>query len=464
VSAAALTKGGNAPLDAGLSAVLLSAHCDSGHVLDVSGLLLGADGKVRSDADFIFYNAPSSADGSLTWSAEGITARLDAIPAEIDRIAITVSADEAPFREVSGLRIVVSSAGTDLLRFDVPASADETAVLLGELYRRGGDWKFRAVGQGWASGLAGLATDFGITVDDDPAPAAAPPAAAVVPAQRGALDLEKKVAAQAPQLLNLVKAARISLEKRSLADETARVALVLDVSASMAELFSTGAVQEFAERALALALQWDDDGEVDVFTVGAAARGLGAMGLANARDFLGIAGMTLEAGTNWGSTMAAVRQHYFGTSGPRTAPAAPPEAPVYVLFVTDGGTTDPQQTVEQLVASSYEPLFWQMLIAGTVEMQVRSVLVANFGPNSPNAAIAAHIPEEQKLTIARQAVEGSMATIRSIDTVSGRYLDNHGFVAAPTPAAMPDEALYDALLERYAVWLKQARTQGLVTG
>jgi hypothetical protein len=173
--------------------------------------------------------------------------------------------------------------------------------------------------------------------------------------------------------------------------------------------------------------------------------------------------MTLEAGTNWGSTMAAVRQHYFRTSGPRTAPASP-EAPVYVLFVTDGGTTDPQQTVEQLVASSYEPLFWQMLIVGTVEMQVRSVLEANFGPNSPNAAIASHIPQEQKLAIARQAVEGSMATIRSIDSVAGRYIDNHGFVAAPTPAAMPDEALYDALLERYAVWLKQARTQGLVTG
>ena len=85
---------------------------------------------------------------------------------------------------------------------------------------------------------------------------------------------------------------------------------------------------------------------------------------------------------------------------------------MYVLFVTDGGTTDPQQTVEQLVASSYEPLFWQMLIVGTVEMQVRSVLAANFGPNSPNAAIAAHIPEEQKLAIARQAVRPSLDPVQ----------------------------------------------------
>ncbi len=458
MTATALGKGANAALDDGLNEVLLSAHCDSGHVLDVSGLLLATDGKVRTDDDFIFYNARRSADGSVSWSADGITARLPAIPAGIDRVAVTVSADGAAFREVSGLRIVLSSQGKDILRFDVPAAEDETAVLLGELYRRGVGWKFRAVGQGWASGLAGLATDFGITVDDEPVPAAVVPASAT-----RSMDMEKKVAEQAPQLLNLVKAARISLEKRSLADETARVALVLDVSASMAELFSTGAVQEFAERALALALQWDDDGEVDVFTVGAAARSLGGMGLANARDFLGTAGMTLEAGTNWGSTMAAVRQRYFGTAGPRNSPA-PPETPVYVLFVTDGGTTDPQQTIEQLVASSYEPLFWQMLVVGTVEMQVRSVMEANFGPGSPNAAIASRIPEEQKQAIVRQAVDNSMATLRTIDSVSGRYLDNHGFVEAPTPAAMPDEALYDALLERYAGWLEEARTQGLVTG
>ena len=151
---------------------------------------------------------------------------------------------------------------------------DETALLLGELYRRGGGWKFRAVGQGWASGLAGLATDFGISVDADET------SEPVGPAQPGPPDatatrsvtMEKRVAEQAPQLLSLVKAARISLEKRSLGSETARVALVLDVSVSMAELFSTGAVQEFAERALALALQWDDDGEVDVFTVGGTPR------------------------------------------------------------------------------------------------------------------------------------------------------------------------------------------------
>ncbi len=466
-----LAKGANAALEDSVTEVLLGAHADSGHTLDVSGLLLGPDGKVRSDADFIFYNAPASPEGSLTWSAEGIRARLRDIPPAIDRVAVTASADGAAFREVSGLRIVVNADGSEVMRFDVPPASNETAVLLGELYRRGSGWKFRAVGQGWASGLAGLASDFGISVDDEPAapapatvavPAQAAPPAAPPPVSRS-IDMEKRVAAQAPQLLNLVKAARVSLEKRSLGSETARVALVLDVSASMAELFSTGAVQEFAERALALAVQWDDDGEVDVFTVGAAARSVGGMGLPNARDFLGTAGLALEAGTNWGSTMAAVRQHYFGTSGPRNAPAAP-QAPVYVLFVTDGGSTDPQQTIEQLVASSYEPLFWQMLVVGTVDMQIRSVYQANFGPNSPNAAIAGRIPEEQKLAMVRGAVDNSLATMRSIDSVQGRLLDNHGFVTAETPASMPDEALYDALLDRYAVWLKQARAQGLVTG
>jgi hypothetical protein len=161
--------------------------------------------------------------------------------------------------------------------------------------------------------------------------------------------------------------------------------------------------------------------------------------------------------------MAAVRQHYFGASGPRQAPA-PAAVPVYVLFVTDGGSTDPQQTVEQLVASTYEPLFWQMLVVGTVEMQVRSVTAANFGPGGPNAAIAARLTQQQMEGMARTAVDMSMRTVRSIDAVNNGLLVNHAFVTAETPSAMPDETLYDALLERYAGWLKEARRLGLVTG
>ncbi|MFF4742466.1 TerD family protein [Streptomyces sp. NPDC001268] len=148
---------------------------------DVSVLLLGADGKVRSDADFFFYNNPTAADGSVQLlgkipAEEGdedrITLDLAAIPGDVDRIVVTASRYEgARFSELDGLRLTLADrTGERLLSYAVPDAGDVSALIFGELYRRGESWKFRALGQGYASGLAGLATDFGIAIEDDTAP------------------------------------------------------------------------------------------------------------------------------------------------------------------------------------------------------------------------------------------------------------------------------------------------------
>ncbi|MFF8636929.1 TerD family protein [Streptomyces pilosus] len=147
---------------------------------DVSVLLLDANGKVRSDSDFYFYNHPVAADGSVqllgkTPTADGsedrISFDLTAVPAEIDRIVVAASRyDEARFGELEDVRITLGdAAGEGLLRFAVDDVGAVTAVIFGELYRRGDGWKFRAVGQGYESGLAGLATDFGVDIEDDAA-------------------------------------------------------------------------------------------------------------------------------------------------------------------------------------------------------------------------------------------------------------------------------------------------------
>jgi stress response protein SCP2 len=146
---------------------------------DVSVLLLGQDGKVRSDADFYFYNNPVAADGSVqlldkTPTEDGNEDRigfdLTAVPPEIDRIVVAASRYEgAHFGELDDLHVTLSDAiGETLLRFAIGDAGTVSAIIFGELYRRGDDWKFRAVGQGYDSGLAGLATDFGVDVDDDP--------------------------------------------------------------------------------------------------------------------------------------------------------------------------------------------------------------------------------------------------------------------------------------------------------
>ncbi|MFF4246855.1 TerD family protein [Streptomyces sp. NPDC001822] len=145
---------------------------------DVSVLLLDENGKVGSDADFCFYNNPVAGDGSVqllgkTPTADGDEDRigfdLDAVPAEVERIVVAASRYRgAGFGDLDDLHLTLADgAGDGLAQFSVEDAGEVSALIFGELYRRGGEWKFRAVGQGYASGLAGLATDFGVDIDDD---------------------------------------------------------------------------------------------------------------------------------------------------------------------------------------------------------------------------------------------------------------------------------------------------------
>ncbi|MFF0554791.1 TerD family protein [Streptomyces sp. NPDC004266] len=185
----AMQKGSNVPLDtAAVRAVLRWTPGPGVPDVDASALLLGPSGRVRSDEDFVFYNQPRHPSGLVRRLpkkrvSEGLTdtveADLAALDVSVDRVVIAASSDGGTFRSVSDLRILLydAVAGTErepLALFDVTAeTGEETAVICGELYRRGDGWKFRAVGQGYPTGLVGLATDFGISVDEDAAEDAA---------------------------------------------------------------------------------------------------------------------------------------------------------------------------------------------------------------------------------------------------------------------------------------------------
>ncbi|MEU3458857.1 TerD family protein [Streptomyces sp. NPDC006733] len=152
--------------------------------VDASALLL-AGGKVRSDADFVFYNQPAHASGAVRHEGkrtagdtvtDTLSVDLGRVEPAIETIVLAASSDGGTFGRVPGLHIRLSdpASGAELARFDSTDASVETAFVLGELYRRQGAWKFRAVGQGYDSGLGGLATDFGISVDEPAAPAPAP--------------------------------------------------------------------------------------------------------------------------------------------------------------------------------------------------------------------------------------------------------------------------------------------------
>ncbi|MFE2414657.1 TerD family protein [Kitasatospora sp. NPDC059408] len=179
-----LTPGGNAPL----SAARVTVEVTAPKALDVSGLLLTDAGKVRSDADFVFFNAPHGPGVSHrpagTGAPDAITVDTRAVPAGITKVVVTASpADqESTFAGMEPTATVRDAdTGQVLVSFTPPPLGRETALIVVEVYLRNGAWKVRAVGQGYANGLAGIATDFGVTVDDTPAAPAAPPVSVAPP-------------------------------------------------------------------------------------------------------------------------------------------------------------------------------------------------------------------------------------------------------------------------------------------
>ena len=187
-----LSKGGNVSLSKeapGLTAVLVGLGWDvrttsgADFDLDASALMCGTDGKILSDQHFIFFNNLTSPDGSvehtgdnLTGEGEGddevIKVNLAGVPQDVDKVVVTVSIYDAEARQQSFgqvrnafIRVVNQADNREIARYDLSEDAStETAMIFGELYRNNNEWKFRAVGQGYSTGLRGIAQDFGVHV------------------------------------------------------------------------------------------------------------------------------------------------------------------------------------------------------------------------------------------------------------------------------------------------------------
>jgi tellurium resistance protein TerD len=187
-----LSKGGNVSLTKmapNLSQVAVGLGWDTRTTtgadfdLDASALLCGAGGKVVDDAHFVFFNNLRSPDGSVEHTGDNLTGEgegddetihvdLSRVPANVEKVVFPVSIYDAPARQQAFgqvvnafIRVVDRSSGAELARYDLTEDAStETAMIFGELYRHSGEWKFRAIGQGYASGLAGIAKDYGVNV------------------------------------------------------------------------------------------------------------------------------------------------------------------------------------------------------------------------------------------------------------------------------------------------------------
>jgi tellurium resistance protein TerD len=192
--AVTLTKGGNVSLTKaapGMTAVVVGLGWDARSTdgasfdLDASAIAIGADGKVLSDKHFVYFNNLATPDGTIEHTGdnrtgegdgdgddEQIKANLAAIPADVDKIVVLVSIYNAKstgqaFGQVRNayMRVLNASDDTEIARYELSEEASkETAMVFGELCRNGPEWKFRAVGRGYASGLAGIASDYGVSL------------------------------------------------------------------------------------------------------------------------------------------------------------------------------------------------------------------------------------------------------------------------------------------------------------
>ncbi|MCX4973081.1 VWA domain-containing protein [Streptomyces sp. NBC_00620] len=468
MTSTSMSKGANLPVEAGAVHVVLGWSGGSGAPdADASALLLGAGGRVRDDGDFVFYNQAQHASRAVRHlgkrqdagaTTDTVEVDLRALEPDIERVVLCASADGGTFGELSGLTLRLLDAGTrdELAYFEMEATT-ETAFIGGELYLRGGRWKFRAVGQGYASGLAGLATDFGISVDEEPeaavasptvAPAAAPaptpaptPSAPAPPPQSSPrltkgeeqlpLDMRKRLSLRKEQVA-------VSLKKHGAAGVRARVILVLDASGSMSGLYYKGVVADVVERMVAVAAELDDDGVMQAWTFASHAARLPDLSPGELPEWLELhvrvgeltlfrrskkprkglrpgqvdmraVGIQNEEQKVIAEVRAYVREH----------PAADP---TLVLFFSDGGVYRNKEIEKELREAVEEPVFWQFVGLGR----------SNYG------------------------------VLERFDELPGRRVDNVGFFAVDDIAGLPDPELYDRLLSQFPGWVTAARQLGIV--
>ncbi|WP_199545710.1 VWA domain-containing protein [Streptomyces sp. N35] len=490
-----MRKGANIPVPAAsVRAVLSWADRPGSPDADVSALLLTSAGRVRDDLDFIFYNQPEHASGAVRYLgterqpgvvANSVEVQLSRLEAEIERVVLTASADGGTFGQLAELtlRLLDTGTGAELARFETEAGS-ETAFIGGELYLRGGQWKFRAVGQGYTSGLAGLATDFGISVDEEesaapspgasspvapapvpsapvpsapvpsapvappPAPPSAPPVAPpVAPAPSLAptppppprmTKGEENLPVDMRKRLDLRKEkVAVSLAKHGATGVRARVILVLDASGSMSALYQRGTVASVVERMAAVVAQLDDDGAMQAWTFASNPARLPDLWLGELPRWLqlhvrvGEISLLRPKKRKKGLLDEQVDMRLVGIQNEEQKVIAevrsyvrehPSADPTLVLFFSDGGVYRNAAIEAQLREAVEEPVFWQFVGLG----------------------------------------RASYGVLERFDTLPGRRVDNVGFFAVDDIDKVSDEELYDRLLSEFPQWIRAARGAGIL--
>jgi stress response protein SCP2 len=405
MSSNALRKGENVALSGSRASFSLTTDRTP---IDVSALLLGIGGKVRDDSDLVFYNNPTRHGVEVAGAL--VTVDFDRIPRDVATVVIVASVDPlspgAVFTRAPRL-VVTQDAGPAIDYIAPDFTNRETVVVIAEVYRRNDAWKVRAVGQGYASGLGGLATDYGVDVDADDTSA---PVVGSGSSGIGTTIELSKVRDIAPGLLTVASEANRALAAAGVGSRRAAVYLVLDHSYDMRELYESFTVQAFAERVLALAANLDDDGTVPVVFSGRHEPFVEDLSLQNYRGRIG----QLHTQVDWGwsqvdEAMRCVVNHY-----------------------QESGASDPALVIVQVGDEPDDKAAVRTLLQNTAMLEVFWIFVG-FG-------------------------RGKMSFYKNLNSSTSATFRNVAFYnTGKNPGAVPAEQFYAELVCGFGAW---SRAQG----
>ena len=376
-----------------------------GAVYDCCCFGVDANNKLSDDRYMIFYNQTSSPNGEIKLVNSGSNAKfvldLSKLPSSINKLVFTVSIDgSGTMGQINSHVLSVSQANSSGLKMNLNGSDfhEEKAIISIEIYRKD-SWRLAAVASGFNGGLSELLKSYGGEEIQTPS----------VPEK---VSLEKKLQENAPQLVSLAKPLKVELEKRNLQDQIAKVALVLDISGSMSGRYSDGTVQEIVNKTLPLAVQFDDDGELDFWYYGSTCRRMPSVNMKNYKEAVprnwNNLMSQLGGGTDAARVMKDVIQEYEKSS-----------LPAYVIFITDGAISyDVKPVIEK---ASKLPIFWQFVGVGGYDYGI----------------------------------------LEELDNMTGRFIDNANFFALDDFKKVSNSELYSRLLNEFPSWLKKAKSKGI---
>lgn len=417
----------------------LSALCDLTKPIDIlvringtaeydfSFFGLSEKNQLEDESYMIFYNQLESPNKEMILTLQNNYAHLSVdfnkISPKIEKISSTISIDgNGTMGEISSCSFELSQDGITFLNLSLNGGdfQNEKAIIGFELYKKTNEWRINAIASGFNGGLKALLENYGGTASDTDSESGNENlpkmdlSNSVSSISTGKISLEKKLE-KAPELISLAKPIELTLEKHHIQDIKAKVAIVIDISGSMTQRYKNGSVQMIIEKTLPLAVQFDDDGQMECWYFGATFQKMNDVTLDNYKN---------AVPTNWKNLMTQLGGY---NDEPPVMRAVidtfkNTTLPVYVLFISDGGVHSKKEITKLMKEASRYPIFWQFMGVGGYDYGI----------------------------------------LEELDSMRGRLVDNANFFAIDDFRTLSNDKLYERLLNEFPGWLKKAKNLHII--